>query len=76
MTVDIWQQQFSKRVIALMKENNISQRQLSKASGISPGRLNEYVSMKAMPNIFAIINIAYVFDISIESLIDFGERIE
>lgn len=76
MTVGEWQQNFSDKLCLLMKNNGMTQYRLSKESGVPKGRLNEYINMKALPNIFAIINIAFVFDVSIESLIDFGERIE
>lgn len=76
MTVNEWQQKFSDNLCTLMKNNNMSQYRLSKESGVSSGRLSEYINMRSLPNIFAIINIADVFDVSIESLIDFGERIE
>lgn len=76
LTISEWQQKFSNNLCELMRTNNMTQYRLSKESGVSSGRLSEYINMRSLPNIFAIINIAYVFDVSIESLIDFGERIE
>ena len=76
MTIKEWQQKFSSKTKELMKRNNMTQSQLAMKSEVSAGRLNEYINMKSMPTIFAIINIADAFDISIGELIDFGERIE
>ena len=76
MTVNEWQRLFSNRIESLMRDNNMSQYRLAKTTGIPPSRLNEYIKMKTMPSIFAVINLAYIFDVSVESLIDFDERIE
>lgn len=76
MTINEWQQRFSENLYLLMKSSNMTQYRLSKESGVPNSRLSEYINMRSLPNIFAIINIAYVFNVNIESLIDFGERIE
>ena len=76
MTVNDWKQKFSIKVNELMRNNNMTQSQLAKSTGISKGRLSEYLSMKAMPTIFAVINIACVLDVSVSSITDFGERID
>ena len=76
MTIPEWQLKFREKVEELMRENGMKQAHLAKACGVSAGRLNEYISMKAMPNIFVIINMADVFGVSISELIDFGERID
>ena len=76
MSIMEWQRYFNKRIITLLESRGMSQYQLSILSGIPRSRLSDYINMKAMPTIFAIINIAHVFEVSIESLIDFGKRIE
>lgn len=71
-----WQRMFSNKVRNLMQTKNITPYQLAMTSGVSRGRLSEYLNMKCMPTIFAIINIAYALDVSVNDLMDFDERIE
>ena len=76
MTRIEWQQCFSDKVNSLMKERGINQSQLAARSDVSKGRLSEYLNMRSMPTIFAIINIADVLEVGIGDIIDFGERID
>ena len=76
MSAEEWLRHFSTRLRTLIENNNMSQYELSELSGISRSRLSEYINMKSIPTVFAIINLAYAFDVSTESLIDFGKRIE
>ena len=76
MTTQEWQRCFAVRILSLLESNGMSQYKLSILSGIPRSRLNDYINMKSMPTVFAIINIAHVFNVSIDSLIDYGKRIE
>lgn len=66
---DDWKKTFSDRLANILKERNMSQSDLAKASGLSRSRINEYISMKTVPTIFASINMAYALDITVEELI-------
>ena len=76
MTIEDWQRCFSNRILSLLESSDMSQYKLSILSGIPRSRLNDYINMKSMPTVFAIINIAHVFNVSTDSLIDYGKRIE
>lgn len=66
---DEWKRRFADRLTNILKERNMSQSELAKASGLSRSRINEYISMRSVPSIFASINIADALDISVEELI-------
>ena len=66
---DNWKKIFSDRLTNLLKERNMCQSDLAKASGLSRSRINDYISMKSVPTIFASINMAYALDITVEELI-------
>lgn len=75
MTQEEWKKRFKTRLNDLLDDRNMSQTILARISGLSVSRISDYINMKAVPSIFAIINIAYAFDVSIGELIDFDERI-
>lgn len=66
---DEWKRKFADRLINILKERNMSQSELAIKSGLSPGRINDYVSMRTAPTIFASINMAYALDMTVEELI-------
>ena len=66
---DDWKKIFSNRLANFLKERNMCQSDLAKASGLSRSRINDYISMKSVPTIFASINMAYALDITVEELI-------
>ena len=56
-----WMDIFAGNLKSLMAETNMSQRELSRLSGVSESALSKYLSAKCMPSLNALINIAYVF---------------
>lgn len=58
------------KVTALMKNNGITQKQLSKLSGISESSLSRYLHNDKRPRIDIIINIAKALRVEIEYLLD------
>lgn len=75
MTQDQWREKFRERLLSLLKESDMSQNQLAKESGLSSGRISDYINMRNTPTPFAIINIAYALDRNVSDLVDFDERI-
>ena len=75
MTRGSWKSAFGDNLASILNEKGISQRQLSKDSGVTIGMISDYINKFAAPNIFAIINIAYALDIDVDELMDFGDRI-
>lgn len=76
MTEMQWRRAFADRLSYMMRQNNITQRRLADASGITEAAISYYLSERKTPSFKAIINLAYVFNCTIEDLIDFGEQIE
>ena len=70
-----WLDEFSQNLINMLKEANMTQRDLADASGLSEGTISKYIRGMAMPGVKAIINIAYALDCNTDELIDFGSTI-
>lgn len=75
MTQVEWRDRFRNRLNSILYERGISQNRLARDSGLSTSRINEYVSGKAIPTVFAVVNLAYALDTSPGELVDFGERV-
>lgn len=72
-----WMDRFAHSLESLLKENDMSQRDLARATGISEGTISRYLSRKCMPSVNALVNIAYAFPMAqIDEILCFGERIE
>ncbi len=76
MTEREWLDIFSNNLATLLDENYMTQNDLSIASGISKGTISKYVNGLQIPTVKALLAISYVFNESIDDLIDFGEVIE
>lgn len=75
MTQTEWKNIFGDNLAVLIQEKGLTQTQLAKDTGLSASRISDYINKKAVPTIFAAINIAYTLDMDINELIDFDERI-
>lgn len=72
-----WIDLFADRLGRLMMENNMSQRELSRLTGLSQGTISKYLNRQIMPSVHALINIAHVFpEAQIDDLLYFGDQIE
>lgn len=76
MTRGEWKNAFGDNLSSILREKGISQNQLAKDSGLSKGMISDYINKFTAPNIFAIINMSHALDISVDDLIDFGERVK
>ena len=76
MTRDEWRIIFGDNLHDILTSYGMSQNQLAKESGLSIGTISDYVNKWTVPNIPAIINMAYSLDVNVEELTDFGDRIE
>ena len=76
MTIKEWTEIFGDNLSDLMEERNITQRELSKLSGVSIGAINAYMQKKSPPGIKAILNLSYALDVDLSELIDFGDTID
>ena len=76
MTQDEWKFTFGENLDSILKDRNMSQKELAKMCDISQGMISDYINGFRAPNTFAIINIAYVLDVDIDELVDVGDYIE
>ena len=75
MTQREWQDKFRNKLISVMRDRNVGQNQLARRSGLSTSRISDYVNGRAVPSVYAIVNMAYALDVSTNELADFNERI-
>lgn len=75
MTELEWRKIFSDRLSFMMRQCNLTQRRLAKASGITEATISYYLTERKSPSFKSMINLAYTFGCTIEDLIDFGEQI-
>ena len=76
MTEVEWINIFGDNLIDMLKEANMTQKELADASGISESMVSDYIHKRRAPRIRSIINIAYTLDCSVDDLVDFEEMIE
>jgi transcriptional regulator with XRE-family HTH domain len=76
MTLKEWIDNFGDNLVEILEEKGMTQNDLVRDSGISAGSINAYIHKQSPPGIKAIINIAYALDMSVDELVDFGDRIE
>lgn len=70
-----WMDIFSDNLVSAMKDARITQRELADMTGLGEATISRYISRQRIPNIKAIINLAYALDCDVSDLIDFGDRI-
>lgn len=70
-----WLNIFGDNLVDLLDKENMSQRELADATGLSEATISNYIHKRQLPGIKAIVNIAYVLNCSIDDLIDFGDTI-
>lgn len=76
MKLKEWVDIFGDNLLDLMEDKNMSQRELSKASGIPVGSINAYINKQTVPGIKAILNLSYALDVDLNELLDFGDTID
>ena len=76
MTIKEWIDNFGDSLSEILEEKGMTQRDLAKDACLPISSVNAYIRKQSPPGIKAIINMAYALDMSVDELIDFGERIE
>lgn len=61
MTELEWMKTFAGNLQSLMDEEDMSQSELARRTGISQGTISRYLNAQCMPSVNALVNIAYVF---------------
>lgn len=70
-----WMDIFGDNLRDILKEQNMSRRELAQVLGISEATVSRYINKKHMPTMEVIVNMAYELSISVDELIDFGDRV-
>lgn len=70
-----WMKTFGNNLNYFMEQADMSQEELARATGLTQASISRYASGTQMPGIRAIINIAHVFGVTTDELIDFGDMI-
>ena len=75
MTELEWINIFGDNLASILDDYRMTQRDLADAAGLSEAAISQYINKQRMPSIKAIINIADALEMSIDELIDFGDRV-
>ena len=75
MTEQEWLDIFGENLLDLMREKGYSQKDLACDTELAESTISSYVNKRKMPSVRALIAISYVLDISLDELMDFGERV-
>ena len=75
MTYLEWIDIFNDNLKSLMKEKNISVKELANEIDVSQQCIYDYLHKRYIPSTVAILNIAYALDCDVSDLIDFGDRV-
>lgn len=70
-----WLDIFGDNLKDMLREANMSQKELAYDTGLSEPSISAYLNGRKMPGVKALINIAYSLDCDLNDLMDFGERI-
>ena len=76
MTELEWLDIFGDNLQDILKDQNVSQRELANKTGLSESSISNYIKKRRVPSLKALINISYALNFDISDLIDFGEIIK
>lgn len=76
MSQQEWLDIFGDNLASILEEEKISQRELSRLTGLSESTISKYINKLQMPTVRAIINISYALDWSFEDMLNYGDIIE
>lgn len=66
-----WMREFSFRLAKKMRQNRITQEELSETTGLSKPTISKYVNGRSIPNVYVARKIALALECSVSELIDF-----
>lgn len=70
-----WMDIFGDNLRDILKEQNMSRRELAQVLGLSEATISNYINKKQIPAMEVIVNMAYELSMSIDELIDFGDTV-
>ena len=75
VTEQKWIEKFADHLTDILNEYGYTQREFADAIGISEVSLSRYLTRRRMPSVPVVINMAMELGMSLDDLIDFGERV-
>ena len=76
MSQQEWLDVFGDNLLSILEEEGVSQKELSRLTGLSESTISRYINKSQMPNVRAIINISYVLNWSFEDMLNYGSMLE
>ena len=76
MSQQEWLNIFGDNLISILEKEQISQKELSRLTGLSESTISRYINKLQMPTVRAIINISYALDWSFEDMLNYGDIID
>ena len=70
-----WRRIFALRLGVRLRKNEMTQRELARRIGVTPGAISQYLTGERRPDITTVVNMAHAFDCTVHELIDVGEEI-
>ena len=76
MSQQEWLDIFGDNLANILEEEKISQKELSRLTGLSESTISKYINKLQMPTVRAIINISYALNWSFEDMLNYGDMLE
>ena len=76
MSQQEWLDIFGDNLANILEEQRISQKELSRLTGLSESTISKYINKLQMPTVRAIIHISYALNWSFEDMLNYGDIIE
>ena len=76
MSQQEWLDIFGDNLASILEEECISQKELSRLTGLSESTISRYINKLQMPTVRAIINISFALDWSFEDMLNYGDMLE
>lgn len=71
-----WLDIFANNLIEMLREEEMTQKELADAIGVTEATISSYINKKRMPGVKALVNISHVLCCSMDDLMYFGYKIE
>ena len=75
MTEQEWIDIFGDNLIDMLRDANMTQKDLADETGLAESTISAYIHKRKAPSFRAIVNISYALNVSMDDLIDFGDKI-
>ncbi len=70
-----WLDIFGDNLVSLLRETKMTRHELADAIGVSEAMISYYINKQKMPSFKILLRMAYVFNITLDELADFGEPV-